>query len=132
MRVGKVRGIELDGNQVRVEFQVDEDAEFGAETGAAIRVKTLLGAMFLALSPAGSGQLEEEGEIPVERTDSPYDVVEVFEGLAERSERIDTDQLADALDTMADADPQHPGGVPGGARRASRRCRPTSPRGTPS
>jgi phospholipid/cholesterol/gamma-HCH transport system substrate-binding protein len=101
VRVGKVRGIELDGNQVRVEFQVDEDAKFGPETGAEIRVKTLLGAMFVALEPKGSGQMEEEGEIPVERTSSPYDVVEVFEGLAERSERIDTDQLANALDTMA-------------------------------
>jgi phospholipid/cholesterol/gamma-HCH transport system substrate-binding protein len=86
---------------VRVEFQVDEDAEFGPETGAEIRVKTLLGAMFVALEPEGSGQMEEESEIPVERTSSPYDVVEVFEGLAERSQRIDTDQLANALDTMA-------------------------------
>ena len=101
VRVGKVRGIELDGNQVRVEIQVDEGAKFGPETGAEIRVKTLLGAMFVALEPEGSGQMEEESEIPVERTSSPYDVVEVFEGLAERSERIDTDQLANALDTMA-------------------------------
>lgn len=101
VRVGKVRGIELAGDHVRVEFQVDEDAEFGKETGAAIRVKTILGAMFIALQPAGSGQLEEGGEIPVSRTSSPYDIVEVFEGLAERSEKIDTDQLAQALDTMA-------------------------------
>jgi phospholipid/cholesterol/gamma-HCH transport system substrate-binding protein len=101
VRVGKVRGIELDGNQVRVELQVDEDAKFGPGTGAEIRVKTILGAMFIALEPDGSGQMEEGSEIPLERTSSPYDVVEVFEGLAERSRRIDTDQLATALDTMA-------------------------------
>src|SRR5688572_31068278 len=59
VRVGKVRGVELAGDHVRVEFQVDEDAEFGPETGAEIRVKTLLGAMFLALEPDGSGQMEE-------------------------------------------------------------------------
>ena len=101
VRVGKVRGIELDGNQVRVELQVDEDAKFGTGTSAEIRVKTILGAMFVALEPEGSGQMDEESEIPLERTSSPYDVVEVFEGLAERSNRIDTDQLATALDTMA-------------------------------
>ncbi len=101
VRVGKVRGIELDGNRVRVEFQVDEAARFGPETAAEIRVKTILGAMFVALEPDGSGQMEEESEIPVERTSSPYDVVEVFEGLAERSQRIDVDQLAGSLDTMA-------------------------------
>jgi phospholipid/cholesterol/gamma-HCH transport system substrate-binding protein len=58
--------------------------------------------MFLALEPDGSGQLEEESTIPVERTRSPYDVIEAFEGLAETSEDIDTDQLAEALTTLAD------------------------------
>ena len=101
VRVGKVRAVELDGDHVQVAFQVDGSAEFGSETGAQIKVKTILGSMFLALEPAGSGQMEEGGEIPVDRTRSPYDVVDVFEGLAERSERIDTDQLAQSLDTLA-------------------------------
>ena len=43
VRVGKVRSIELDGDVVKVGFQVDEAAEFGSETGAAIKVKTILG-----------------------------------------------------------------------------------------
>ena len=101
VRVGKVRAVELKGSRVRVKFQVDNGAKFGKETGAQIKVKTILGAMYLGLSPAGSGQLEEGSDIPVSRTSSPYNVVDVFEGLAERSERIDTDQLATALDTLA-------------------------------
>ncbi len=102
VRVGKVEDIALAGDHVRVEFRVDTDSRFGHQTGAAIKVKTLLGAMFLALEPAGEGQLEEDSEIPVDRTSSPYDVVEAFAGLAETSDRIDTDQLAEALTTMAD------------------------------
>ncbi len=102
VRVGKVESIELDGNQVRVGFRVDTESQFGSETGAAIKVKTLLGAMFLALEPAGEGQLAEETEIPVERTTSPYDVVEAFQGLAETSERIDTDRLAESMTVLAD------------------------------
>ena len=101
VRVGKVRGVELEDGEVKVEFQVDEAAEFGPETEAEIRVKTILGSMYLALEPKGDGQMKEETDIPVERTQSPYDVVEVFEGLAERSKGIDTDQLAQSLDTMA-------------------------------
>jgi len=102
VRVGKVESVELDGDHVKVTFRVDGDAEFGAETAAAIKVKTLLGAMFLALQPAGGGQMAEGAEIPVERTTSPYDVVEAFSGLAETSERIDTNQLAQSLTTLAD------------------------------
>ena len=102
VRVGKVESIELDGNQVRVGFRVDTESQFGSETRAAIKVKTLLGAMFLALEPAGSGQLAEEAEIPVERTTSPYDVVEAFQGLAETSDRIDTDRLAESMTVLAD------------------------------
>ena len=101
VRVGKVQSVDLDGDHVRVEFTVERGVDFGAETAANIKVKTLLGAMYLALDPAGSGQLEEGAEIPRERTTSPYDVVDAFEGLASTSERIDTDRLATSLDTLS-------------------------------
>src|SRR5512134_860726 len=76
VRVGKVKTVDLAGDHVRVEFLVDSGVDFGTTTGAAIKVKTLLGAMYLSLEPDGSGQLEEGAEIPAERTTSPYDVVE--------------------------------------------------------
>lgn len=102
VRVGKVEAIELDGDHVQVKFRIDENAEFGQESLAAIKVKTLLGSMFLAVEPAGDGQMDKGSEIPVERTSSPFDVVEAFSGLAETSEQIDTDQLAESLTTLAD------------------------------
>ncbi|MGB0101311.1 MAG: MCE family protein [Nocardioides sp.] len=102
VRVGKVETVELDGDHVRVTFRIDTDSGFGDDTRAAIKVKTLLGAMYLSLEPAGSGQLDEGAEIPVERTSSPYDVIDAFSGLAETSERIDTDRLAESLTTLAD------------------------------
>ncbi len=101
VRVGKVESVELAGDHVEVEFLVDRGVDFGTSTSAAIKVKTLLGAMYLALEPAGPGQLPEESVIPVARTTSPYDVVDAFSGLAERSEDIKTDQLADSLNTLA-------------------------------
>ena len=58
--------------------------------------------MFLALEPAGEGQLKADSEIPLERTTSPYNVVDAFSGLAETSQEIDTDQLAQSLTTLAD------------------------------
>lgn len=107
VRVGKVEAVDLDQGKVKVTFRIQEKADFGTETGASIRVKTLLGSMFLALEPAGSGRLEAGSTIPVERTTSPYNVVKAFEGLAEtigveEGEGIDTDQLAASLTTLAD------------------------------
>ncbi len=101
VRVGKVKSVELDGDHVVVKFLVDTGVRFGTATGAAIKVKTLLGAMYLALQPQGPGQLEQGATIPVKRTTSPYDVVQAFSGLASRSERINTTQLATSLDTLA-------------------------------
>ena len=101
VRVGKVQSVDLDGDHVQVEFNVDRGVDFGGETTANIRVKTLLGAMYLSLVPSGTGQLQEGAEIPVSRTTSPYDVVEAFSGLADTSERIDTNQLATSLDTLS-------------------------------
>jgi phospholipid/cholesterol/gamma-HCH transport system substrate-binding protein len=102
VRVGKVKAVELEGDHVRVEFKVDKSAKFGSDTGAAIKVKTLLGAMFVALEPAGRGQMKEKAEIPTSRTTSPYDVVEAFSGLAQRSEAINTQRLAKSLNTLGD------------------------------
>lgn len=102
VRVGDVSEIELDGDQVRVGFKVKTPSRFGTESSASIRVKTLLGDMYLALEPAGSGQLAEDQVIPVERTQAPYDVVDAFQGLANTADKIDTSELAKSMTTLAD------------------------------
>jgi phospholipid/cholesterol/gamma-HCH transport system substrate-binding protein len=102
VRVGKVSKIGLDDGHVKVDFKVKTDSGFGTDTRAAIKVQTLLGQMFLDLEPAGPGQLPSGAEIPVSRTESPYDVVKAFSGLADTAGKIDTDQLASALTTLAD------------------------------
>ncbi len=102
VRVGKVTGVDLKDGKVDVSFKVKTPSKFGTQTVAAIKVKTLLGAMFISLEPAGPGQLKEDSTIPVERTRSPYNVVQAFSGLADRAESIDTDRLAKSIDTLAD------------------------------
>ena len=100
VRVGKVQQVDLAGDHVKVTFKVQKGVDFGKDTGAAIKVKTLLGAMYLGLEPAGRGQLPSGSEIPRKRTTSPYDVVDAFSGLAERSQSIDTARLSQSLNTL--------------------------------
>jgi ABC-type transporter Mla subunit MlaD len=45
VRVGKVESIKLEDDHVKVTFRVKTDSEFGTETGAAIKVKTILGSL---------------------------------------------------------------------------------------
>jgi phospholipid/cholesterol/gamma-HCH transport system substrate-binding protein len=103
VRVGKVKSVELDGDHVVVQFLISSGTKFGTDTGAAIKIKTLLGSTFLALEPKGGGQLKEGTTIPVSRTKSPYDVVQAFSGLAERSEKIDVNRLRKSINTLAAA-----------------------------
>jgi phospholipid/cholesterol/gamma-HCH transport system substrate-binding protein len=108
VKVGKVTGVDLESGgrpdpatHVRVDFTVTEPVRFGPGTGASVRMKTLLGQKYLALEPAGSGQLKADSEIPLARTVSSYDIVDAFSDLATTTERIDTGQLAASLTTLA-------------------------------
>jgi phospholipid/cholesterol/gamma-HCH transport system substrate-binding protein len=99
VKVGKVTAVDLEGSHVRVDFRVGRSTELGSQTSATVRIKTILGQKFLALEPAGKGDLTRE--IPLSRTTPAYDVVEAFSDLATTTEDIDTGQLATALDTVA-------------------------------
>ena len=104
LKVGKVTSLDLklhsDKAFVRVGFQVDSGTDVGQDTTADIKIKTLLGQKYIALTPLGSGQLKLD--IPVSRTTTPLDVTQAFIGLGERVGKIDTEQLAKAFDTLAD------------------------------
>jgi len=99
VKVGKVTSLDLRGAMVRVGFQVGSGTEVGPDTTADIKIKTLLGQKYIALTPDGSGQLK--GDIPLSRTTTPLDVTEAFIGLGQRVGEIDTGQLAKAFDTIA-------------------------------
>ena len=106
--VGNVGAIELKGDHVDVTFKLDKGTELGKDTGAAIRVRTLLGSEFLALIPAGSGELKKGSTIPLSRTVAPYNVVEAFSDLSTVTDELDVDQVSKALDTMAQLAAQTP------------------------
>jgi phospholipid/cholesterol/gamma-HCH transport system substrate-binding protein len=102
VKVGKVTGVDLDGDRVIVHFRV-KNAEFGKNSRADIRIKTVLGRKFLMLTPDGPGQLGSDDLIPLTRTSSPYDISEAFQGLASTVGEIDTAQLEKSFVTLADA-----------------------------
>lgn len=123
VKVGKVGDVDLDGDHVKVTFRVKDEPKFGSDTGASIRVKTILGAKYLSLEPKGTGQLEPGSEIPLKRTVSAYDVVEAFSDLTTTSEKVDTENLAKAMDTISTTFKDSPAEVKASIKGLSRLSR---------
>ncbi|MCA0146046.1 MCE family protein [Blastococcus sp. LR1] len=101
VKVGSVESLALEDGAVTVEFRV-KDAFVGDRSEAAIKIETVLGAKYVALVPRGSGELDPEKGIPLERTASPYDVVEAFADLSSTVQEIDTAQLASSFEVLAE------------------------------
>jgi phospholipid/cholesterol/gamma-HCH transport system substrate-binding protein len=101
IKVGSVSDVELDGDRVVVSFRV-KDAWVGDRSRADIKIKTLLGQKFLSLRPDGAEVLDPGTRIPLERTTAPYDVLEAFRGLADTVNEVDTEQLAESFEVIAE------------------------------
>ena len=117
-KVGQVKSIALDGPQVLVTFTVDRNIRLGDRTEAAIKTKGLLGTKVLEVTARGDGQ--QEDTIPLDRTQSPYQLPDALGDLAATISGLDTDQLSDSLRvlsaTFADTPPQLRIAVEGVAR----------------
>ncbi|MEU1117756.1 MULTISPECIES: MCE family protein [unclassified Streptomyces] len=101
VKVGEVTGVALDGDRVKVSFEV-EKVWIGDRTTAAIAIKTLLGDKYLALDPLGTGKQDAGERIPQNRTTSPYDVTQAFQDLGSTVDAIDTQQLAKSFETISE------------------------------
>jgi len=101
VKVGSVREVDLVDDHIEVKFKV-KDAWVGDQSKAAIKIQTLLGAKYLALTPLGESSLDPTTPIDVQRTSVPYDVTDAFQDLSGTIGDLDTDQLAKSFDTLSE------------------------------
>ncbi|MFC4053025.1 MCE family protein [Actinomadura syzygii] len=100
VKVGEVKKLELDGDHVRVTFRVDDGVRLGAGTKASIKIKTVLGAHYVELTPRGKGRLGRN--IPVARTSVPFEIVPAISELSKTIGDIDVQQVAKSFDVLSD------------------------------
>lgn len=108
VRIGAVSDVELEGKKVLVTFRVDKQgleaaSRLGSESTASIEIKTLLGEKYLALKPAGEGQLDPQVPIPLSRTTTPFQIQDAFNELNETIGEVDTAQLAKSFDVLSES-----------------------------
>ncbi|MGV0852222.1 virulence factor Mce family protein [Mycolicibacterium phlei] len=98
--VGKVTGVELDGDKAKVTFTVDRGIKVGDQTMVAIKTDTVLGEKSLAVTPQGSG---EATVIPVSRTTTPYTLATALQDLGQNTSELDKPRFEQALQTLTDS-----------------------------
>ncbi len=100
VKVGKVTGTTLEGDHVKVKFKI-KNAWVGNQSLVSIRLKTLLGTKYLGIDSQGTGKQNPHHQIPLSRTQSPFDVYPVFTQLTQTVEKTDTAKLAQALSAIS-------------------------------
>lgn len=102
-RVGTVREVRIDGDHVVADITLgDRDIALGDRTEARIITITLLGRAAVELEPKGDGRMKAGDSIPIQRTESPYNLTSTLGQLTETSAEIDKKQLAAAMDQATD------------------------------
>lgn len=99
VKVGKVTDVTLDNDVVTVSFTV-KNAFIGNDSAATVKIKTLLGSKLLDIDSVGSKALPAGGTIPLSRNMTPFDVYPAFTALTDTVDKLDTDKLQKAFETL--------------------------------
>ena len=102
VHAGFVKSMQLHDQVIRVDFTTDSGLRLGRDTTVSVGVATILGRMYLAVQPKGSGRLSSHALIPLRRTAVPYTLPEIEHRLDETTQNIDVAQLQKALTTLSD------------------------------
>jgi phospholipid/cholesterol/gamma-HCH transport system substrate-binding protein len=98
--VGRVTGVQLDGDKAKVNFTVNRDIKVGDQSMVSIKTDTVLGEKSLAVTPRGGG---ESTVIPLGRTTTPYTLATALQDLGQNASELDKPRFEQALQTLTDS-----------------------------
>lgn len=98
--VGTVDATSLAGNHVTVSMKIRRDVILGAQTKAAIKLSSVLGARYIELKPAGTDPLPGQ-RIPLANTTVPYDLQKLLQDSTNTFGPVDAERFAESMRTVA-------------------------------
>lgn len=104
LRVGKVTSVEADKDEVDVAFTISEDTdvvELTEDTKAEVKLQSLLGQRFLALTPGAAAPLAEGDTVAVRHAQDNYTMEQFWLESIPVVEQLDLGMIEQALDTLA-------------------------------
>lgn len=98
--VGTVDHTALAGDHVVVSMKIRHDVVLGAQTRAAIKLTTVLGARYVELKPAGEETLADR-RISLSHTSVPYDLQQVLQDSTSTFEDVDAQRFAQSMQLVS-------------------------------
>lgn len=100
--VGKVTGVSLDGDVVKVDMRIDDSADVPADVTATIKSVSAIGEQYVDLVPvdgaAGGDTIESGAVIGVDRTEVPTPIAQVLDDVDGLVSDVPEESLAVVLD----------------------------------
>jgi len=101
IKVGRVLGLEIQGDKVVVAFTLD-DHQIGKDSRAAIRTETILGRKDIQIENRGSQPLSVGGVLPVGQTSTPYQIYDAFTDVTKAASGWDIEPIKRSLNILSE------------------------------
>ncbi|MDQ3620736.1 MAG: MCE family protein [Actinomycetota bacterium] len=104
LEAGSISGVEIKDGAVEVTMDVNEDVEMPADAQAEIIVETLMGKKSVLLygGTDDSGQLEDGDSIPLERTDTPVELLDLQDTSVPLLEKSDAESFESFMVSLSE------------------------------
>lgn len=96
--VGRVSSLRLDGDKVKMTFEVDGKVHIGSQTRLEVELSTLLGGRYARLIPSANDAATDR--IPLRNTSVPFDLPKTLELVGPSLEDLDGSKLRSAMSAM--------------------------------
>lgn len=93
IRTGRVYGVKLAGDRVRMSFRMDESVPLGRETTVEVKLGSIFGQRVVEVHPAGPGKLDRGHVFPLEKTQVPFTIQDLASTASQQLGGIDIDLM---------------------------------------
>lgn len=110
VRIGAISSVELGKDDVRVTARIDDTVFVGDQTSVAVRMLTVAGGFYVAVTSAGRAPLGDK-DVPRARVSLPYTIGDLLQETPEKLVPIDRAQLASSIKALSTGLDSNPGSV---------------------
>ena len=98
--VGKVEGLEIDGDHVVIKFSTGSNT-IGTESRLAIKTDTVLGKKVLEIEPRGTQTLRPGGVLPLDQSTTPYQIYDAASDVTKAAAGWNIDTVKQSLNVLS-------------------------------